>query len=84
MTQIQKTKKHIWLEMVGKRPFISRKFWASGSMYILAVAEGSTHIYLLMAGNLHQIDHFSRKHPWVGASWVLSSVTSSTGHSVCF
>ena len=45
MTQIQKNTKNKWLEMVGKRPFISRKFWASGSMYILAVAEGSTHIY---------------------------------------
>ena len=26
---------------------------------------GSTHNYLIMAGNLHQIGYFSRKHPWV-------------------
>ena len=51
------------------------------SYYAQAAAEGSTHSYLLMAGNLQQIDYFSRKHPWV-LSWVLPSVTSSTGHSV--
>ena len=43
------------------------------SYYLLAAAEGSTHNYL--AGNLHQIAP-------MGASWVLPSVTSSSGHSV--
>ena len=47
------------------------------SYYVLAAAEGSTHHYLLMAGNSYQISNLSRKH-----TWVLPSVTSSTGHSV--
>ena len=42
----------------------------------IEAAEGSTHHYL--AGNSHQIGKLSRKH-----TWVLPSVTSSTGHSVC-
>ena len=39
--------------------------------------KGSTHHHLSIAGNSHQIGNLSRKH-----TWVLPSVTSSTGHSV--
>ena len=39
--------------------------WVLPTTYVLAAAEGSTHNYLLMAGNLHEIGYFSRKHPWV-------------------
>ena len=46
------------------------------SYYVLAAAEGSTqevprkhpgstHDYLVMAGDLNQLGYFSRKHPWV-------------------
>ena len=35
------------------------------SYYVLAAAEGSTHNYPSMVGNLHQIGHFCSKHQWV-------------------
>ena len=50
------------------------------SCYALAEAEGSTHHYLLVAGNLQQIGDVAH----TGASWMLPSVTWSTGHSAYF
>ena len=35
------------------------------SYYVLATAEGSTHHYLFMTWNSHQIGNFSRKQTWV-------------------
>ena len=58
---------------VAKMVWISIQFsfveydgcFQGASFYVLSAGEGSTHNYLLMAGNLHQIAYFSRKQPRV-------------------
>ena len=72
MSQKETPRKHPWV-FPRKVAKISVHFsfveydgcFLGASYYVLAAAEGSTQNYLLMAGNLHQINYFSRKHPWV-------------------
>ena len=75
MSQKEAPRRHPWVlhGKVAKMVWIPVQFsfveydgyFLCASYYVLAAVEGSTHNYLLMAGNLHQIGYFSRKHPWV-------------------
>ena len=55
----------VWISLIW------RKWWACPGCFLLCTSTsrrknpGSTHNYLLMAGNLHQIGYFPRKHTWV-------------------
>ena len=75
MSQKESPRKHTWVlpRKVAKMIWISVQFSfvEYDGCFLLCTRSsrrkhpGSTHNYLLMTGNLHQIGYFSGKHPWV-------------------